>query len=405
MKSHIHEVAEKLREPYARARATLPRSIAFALAGASGSRFPWIIFVASAVVFCGCGRQAEPDVAVAPAVVAPLPPVQKADLNLSPEEEINIRVYAQANRSVVNITTRVVQNDDFFTSSSRQGSGSGSVLDKAGHVVTNFHVVEGAQQIVVNLFDGSAHPAKLVGADPNNDLAVLKIDAPADTLIPIGWGDSEKLLVGMRVFAIGNPFGLDRTLTLGVVSSLGRTMGTENKRTIRGIIQTDAAINPGNSGGPLLNRRGEMIGINTAIISRSGGSSGVGLAIPANTARRVVEELIQHGRVIRADLGIASVFAVNEGLLVSRLTPGGPAEKAGLKGPEVRLFKRGGLVYRALDRSSADLIVALDGKSIRTLDELLTEVERHRPGDQVTLRVRRDGQPRDIAVTLELATE
>ena len=187
----------------------------------------------------------------------------------------------------------------------------------------------------------------------------------------------------MRVFAIGNPFGLDRTLTLGVVSSLGRTMGTENNRTIRGIIQTDAAINPGNSGGPLLNRRGEMIGINTAIISRSGGSSGVGLAIPSNTARRVVEELIQHGRVIRPDFGIASVIAAKNGLLVHRLVPGGPAEKAGIKGPEESLFQDKAASFIAtLTVRRADQIVALDGKAIRTLDELLTEVERHRPGDK-----------------------
>src|SRR6185369_1900410 len=183
---------------------------------------------------------------------------------------------------------------------------------------------------------------------------------------------------------LGNPFGLERTLTLGIVSSLNRTLKTESRRTIKGVIQTDAAINPGNSGGPLLNRRGEMIGINTAIISRSGGSSGVGLAIPSNTARRVVEELIQHGRVIRPDLGIASVFAAKDGLLVNRLVPGGPAQKAGIKAPEERLMKRGGLVWRYLDRSTADQILALNGKAIRTLDELLTEVERHRPGDQVT---------------------
>jgi S1-C subfamily serine protease len=363
------------------------------------------LFVAALICGCGSGRQ-DPnaaEIAVAPAA-APLPPVQKADLDLTPEEEVNVRVYSLANRSVVNITTRVTQPDDlFFAPTARQGSGSGSVLDKAGHVVTNYHVIEGAQQIIVNLFDGTAHPAKLVGADPNNDLAVLKIDAPADSLIPIGWGDSEKLLVGMRVFAIGNPFGLERTLTLGVVSSLGRAMKTENNRTIRGIIQTDAAINPGNSGGPLLNRRGELIGINTAIVTRSGGSSGVGLAIPSNTARRVVEELIQNGRVIRPDLGIASVFAVKEGLLINQLIPGGPAHKAGLKGPEVRFIQRGGFRYQIADRSRADLIVALDGKAIRTLDELLTEVERHRPGDQVTLRVRRGGEPIDVAVTLEVA--
>jgi S1-C subfamily serine protease len=342
----------------------------------------------------------------APVDVNPEAALKKPDVELSPEEETNIRVYAQANRSVVNVVTRAGQADDFFiVSTPRQGSGSGSVLDKSGHILTNNHVVEDAQQIVVTLFDGSAHPAKLVGADPSNDVAVIKIDAPQDRLVPLPWGDSEKLVVGMRVFAIGNPFGLERTLTLGVVSSLGRSLKTENNRTIRGIIQTDAAINPGNSGGPLLNRRGELIGINTAIVSRSGQSSGVGLAIPANTARRVVDELIKFGRVIRPDLGIASVYAVNEGLLVGKLTPNGPAAKAGLRGPQERLLQRGGVIYRALDRSKADLIVGIDQKQVRTLDELLTEVERHRPGDRINLLIRREEKQISVPLTLELAPE
>jgi S1-C subfamily serine protease len=219
------------------------------------------------------------------------------------------------------------------------------------------------------------------------------------------WGDSEKLVVGMRVFAIGNPFGLERTLTLGVVSSLGRSLRTDNNRMIRGIIQTDAAINPGNSGGPLLNRKGQLIGINTAIVSRAGQSSGVGLAIPANTARRVVEELVKFGRVIRPDLGIASVYALNQGLLIARLVPGGPAEKAGLRGPQERLMQRGGVVYRAVDRSKADVIVGIGDRQVRTLDELLTEVERRRPGEQVALRILRDGRLISVPVTLELSGE
>jgi S1-C subfamily serine protease len=338
-----------------------------------------------------------------PAPPPVLPPADKRDLELSPEEESNVRVYAQTNKSVVNIVTRAAQVDDvFFSVTPRQGSGSGSILDKAGHIVTNNHVIEDAQAIVVTLFDGSAHPAKLVGADPSNDLAVIKIDVPQDKLMPLPWGDSEKLAVGMRVYAIGNPFGLERTLTLGIVSSLGRMLRTDNNRTIRGIIQTDAAINPGNSGGPLLNRRGELIGINTAIVSRAGQSSGVGLAIPANTARRVVDELVRFGRVIRPDLGIVGVYATNDGLLIARLTPNGPAQKAGLKGPEERVVQRGGFLYRTLDRSRADAIVGIGGKRVRTLDELLTEVEKHRPGQEVTVQVRRDGRLIDVPLTLEV---
>lgn len=359
------------------------------------------------LILVGCSRPAEGDVALAPPVInaAPLPPPNGAPLDLTPEEDTNVKVYASANISVVNISTRFVPDDESFAAQPRQGSGSGSILDKAGHIVTNNHVVGDAEQIVVTLADGSAHPAKLVGADPNNDLAVLKIDAPAHKLIPLPWGDSEKLLVGMRVFAIGNPFGLDRTLTTGVVSSLGRSLQTDNHRTMRGIIQTDAAINPGNSGGPLLNRRGEMVGITTAIVSRSGGNSGIGLAIPANTVRRVVDELLKYGRVIRPDLGLASVLHTDQGLLVARLTPNGPAAKAGLKGPEEVLQRRGPYVYRTLDRSRADLITGAAGVPTRTLDELLTEVERHRPGDTISLTIQRRGKSMDVPVTLELAPQ
>jgi S1-C subfamily serine protease len=213
------------------------------------------------------------------------PPAVPADLDLSVEERTNVRIYQQVNRGVVNINTRGVQPDVIlFLSDPREGSGSGSVLDKQGHVLTNFHVVDDARQVAVTLFDGGTHEARLIGSDPNNDLAVLRITAPADKLCPIAWGDSARLLVGKRVLAIGNPFGLERTLNTGIVSNLNRSLRSENKLLIRGVIQTDAAINPGNSGGPLLNRRGELIGITTAIVSRAGQSSSVGLAIPANTA-------------------------------------------------------------------------------------------------------------------------
>lgn len=335
---------------------------------------------------------------------APEPaPVGEA-LDLSAEEAVNVRIYQQANRSVVNITTRSVQVDDFLAlGGPREGSGSGVVLDQKGHVLTNYHVIEDARQTVVTLSDGTTWDARLVGSDPNNDLAVLRIAAPPAQLHPIAWGDSSRLLVGLRVFALGNPFGLERTLTTGIVSSLNRSLRSENNRMIRGVIQTDAAINPGNSGGPLLNRKGQMIGITTAIVGRAGQHSGVGLAIPANTARRVVDELIQYGRVIRADCGIFAVYEAERGLLIARLAPDGPAERAGLRGPQRVTLRRGGLVFQGLDRSKADLVTHVDGQPVRTLDELLTEVEKKKPGDKVTLRVLREGEPLDVAVELEQA--
>jgi S1-C subfamily serine protease/Uma2 family endonuclease len=295
--------------------------------------------------------------------------------------------------------TRSLQADDFFPlATPREGSGSGSVLDKQGHVLTNYHVVEDARQIAVTLFDSTTHAARLVGSDPQNDLAVLKIDAPPQHLHPIAWGDSTKLLVGMRVFAIGNPFGLERTLTTGIVSSLNRSLRTENQRKIRGIIQTDAAINPG---GPLLNRRGEVIGITTAIVGRTGQSSGISLAIPASTARRVVDELIRHGRVIRPDCGIFSVYETERGRLIARLDPDGPAARAGLRGPQEQVVRRGGFIYRSVDRSKADLVVAAAGRPVKTLDDLLGYVESKKPGDTVVLRMVREGQRMDVPVELE----
>jgi S1-C subfamily serine protease len=337
-----------------------------------------------------------------PAVAAPPEAVVPIPADLTPDEAIAVRVYQRVNRGVVHITTRAMAADEMFGlfAEPRSGTGSGSVLDKQGHVLTNFHVVEGARRIEVMLFDGTAAEAKVVGTDPNNDLAVLQIDAPADKLVPVPWGDSNKLLVGLRVYAIGNPFGLERTLTTGIVSSLNRSLRTENARVVHGIIQTDAAINPGNSGGPLLDRHGALVGINTAIVSRAGQSSGVGLAIPAAAARRVVEELIRFGRVVRADCGIVSVFETEQGLLIAKLAPDGPAEKAGLRGPQERVVQRGGFVYRALDRTKADRVVGVDGRSVRSLDDLLSYVESKKPGETVTLKVVREGRTVEVPVEL-----
>src|SRR5262245_23352653 len=329
----------------------------------------------------------------------PEPPVNVDDL--PPDEQPAVRVYQNVNRSVVHITTRGIATDDFGFAETREGSGSGSVLDKAGHILTNNHVVENGRRIDVLLYDGSTYEAKLIGTDPNNDLAVIQIEAPQETLFPIPSGDSSKLMVGMKVYAIGNPFGLDRTLTTGIVSSLNRSMRSENNRLIREVIQTDAAINPGNSGGPLINRAGLLIGINTAIIGKAGQSAGIGLAIPSNTARRVVEELIKHGRVVRGDSGILSVYQTDRGLLVGRLDPDGPAAHAGMRGPQPRTVQRGGFSYRVMDRASADLIVAVDGNEVKSVDDLLGLVESKKPGEKVVVRVIRDGKSMDL--TLELA--
>lgn len=330
---------------------------------------------------------------------AGLMPVNNQTLELSAEELANVQVYEQVNRSVVNITTRG-GDDGLFFAPTRQGSGSGCVITKSGHILTNHHVIDGANEINVTLFDGSGHAAKLVGSDPNNDLAVLRIDVPPQNLRPMSWGNSDKLLVGVRVYALGNPFGMERTMTAGMVSSLGRTLQTDNGRLIRGVIQTDAAINPGNSGGPLLNRRGELIGIMTAIVGRAGQSSGVGLAVPSDTARRVVEELVRYGRVVRPDCGIEAAVRTEQGLLVARLLEGGAAERAGLRGPEIKTMRRGGFIFSAVDRSKADVISAVDGQQVRTVDELLTAVEAHKPGETAVFSILRDGKQTDLKVLL-----
>jgi S1-C subfamily serine protease len=360
-----------------------------------------IVAVAVTVVVAQV-RQPRPAPAEPLPIAPSLPRPEEPDL--AADEADNVRVYRQGNRGVVNITTRGVQIDEFqMVGVPREGSGSGVVIDRKGHILTNYHVIEDARQTAVNLYDSSTYDAKLVGADANNDLAVLEIQAPPEKLFPVAWGDSSKLLVGLRVYALGNPFGLERTLTTGIISSLNRSLRSENNRLIRGVIQTDAAINPGNSGGPLLNRKGEMIGITTAIVGRSGTSSGVGLAVPSNTARRVVEELLRYGKVIRADCGIFSVYEVEQGLLIARLAPGGAAEKAGLRGPRRVTVRRDGVTSQGIDRSAADLVLAVDGRPVRTLEDLLTEVEKKRPGERAVFSVLRDGAKQDVAVALEQA--
>lgn len=321
--------------------------------------------------------------------------------SLLEDEKNNISVYDQANKSVVNITTRGIQYDDFFVHAyPTEGSGSGFVLNKEGYIITNYHVVENARELVTTLYNGQQYSTKLVGVDPNNDIAVLQIKIPPEKLYPCMLGTSQGLKVGQKVLAIGNPFGLDRTLTTGIISSLGRTLKTESGRLVNGIIQTDAAINPGNSGGPLLNSKGEVIGVNSAIISRVGQSSGIGFAIPINIVKSIVKDLISYGHVIRANIGILQVYENGRGLLIAQLEPNGPAQKAGLQGPKLIIQKSRNIEYRAIDRSAADLIIGVDEKEVRALDELLDYVESKKPGTVVKVILIRKGVKISIPVTL-----
>ena len=328
------------------------------------------------------------------------PPPEDVLKELDPDERNNVRVYAAANKSVVNITTEA-EGFGFFGDETSTGTGSGFVIDKQGRLLTNLHVIQGANSVRVTLFDGSQHDARVVGADASTDVVVLVIDVPPEKLVPLTLGDSSTVMVGQKILALGNPFGLERTLTSGIISSLDRSLKAKNGRMIKGIIQTDAAINPGNSGGPLLNSRGHVIGMNTAIVSQVGQSAGISFAVPINSIARILDQLIENGRVIRADLGIARVYSTDEGLLVLTLVEGGPAEQAGIQPVRIRVERLApGIVRRSLDHESADVIVAVEHKRVRTVEELLTEVEKHRPGELIRITVVRAGKPVDIPVRL-----
>jgi S1-C subfamily serine protease len=321
---------------------------------------------------------------------------------LTEDERANIAVFKAASPSTVHITTLGLQRD-FFTLDVTQvprGTGSGFLWDERGHVVTNFHVLQGSQAARITLSDQSTWQASLVGVFPDRDLAVLRIDAPRDKLRPIALGTSRELQVGQKVFAIGNPFGLDQTLTIGIISALNREIDSANQRTIRGVIQTDAAINPGNSGGPLLDSAGRLIGVNTAIYSPSGASAGIGFAIPVDEVNRIVPRLIRDGKVTRPTLGIQAAppqflaaLRLPKGVAVIGVVPGGAAAAAGIKP-----FRRG-----AGEKIIAgDIITAFGGTPVASLDDLLEELERHQPGDTVTLKLLREGSatPVDLRVRL-----
>lgn len=318
------------------------------------------------------------------------------------QEEENIRVYKSASKGVVNIAPVASAENYILNNAPPQGFGSGIIISADGVILTNYHVVEEASHVRVTFHDGSTLHGMVVGTDPQTELAVIKVNPPKDyklTVIP--FGDSAQLEVGRRVLVIGNPFSFDRTLTGGIVSSLGRTMSTEQGRLIKGIIQTDAAINPGNSGGPLLDTQGRVVGITTAIISKSGQNAGIGFAIPINIAKNVIPQLLNHRRVLRPELGLEVTPAGELGLRVLSVSKGSPADRAGISGPRIVIYDiGGGLALQKPDWAFADIILAVDGQATNTVDALMAYIESKKPNQVVTLTVIRSGRVVKIPVKL-----
>jgi len=314
------------------------------------------------------------------------------------DEQNSIEVYKAVAPGVAFINTTSYQQDMWGDTQEGKGNGSGSVIDAEGHILTNYHVVEKAQKLTVSFGGEKVYPAKVVGGDPDTDLAVIQIEPPAGGVTVVPMGDSNNLVVGQKVLAIGNPFGLDRTLTTGVISGLQRPIRARNNRPIDAAIQTDASINPGNSGGPLLDKFGRMIGINSQILSPAGGSVGVGFAVPINTAKRVIPQLIQYGAVNRPKLGasLPSVedlaqrgyrMPVQQGLLVYQLVPGGSAEKAGLHGVTT-------------DGTLGDILISADGQKLTDMDDLFRLLDKKQIGDTVNFEVYRGGKTTTVPVKL-----
>ncbi len=328
-----------------------------------------------------------------------IPRVVTARGDLAEDEKNTIDIFRNTSTSVVYITSIALRRNMFSLNAVEipQGTGSGFVWDKEGRIVTNYHVISDANSIQVTMADHSNWKAVLVGAAPDKDLAVLQIQAPSKLLQPITIGQSTDLLVGQKVFAIGNPFGLDQTITSGIISALGREINAITGRVIRGMIQTDAAINPGNSGGPLLDSAGRLIGINTAIYSPSGAYAGIGFAVPVVEVNRVIPQLIKHGRLIKPGIGVALAdIRVSrrlniEGLIILNVEKGGPAQRAGLR--PTRQY-RGEVIL-------GDIIKQVDGKKVHSYEDVRTELENHRVGDIVEITVERQGRLEKIPLTLE----
>ena len=329
--------------------------------------------------------------------------------DLDPEEQVNVSVYKKALPSVVNIKSRAVSYNFFYGLVPEEGQGTGFILDKDGHILTNFHVIANAQKVEVTLYNRKTVTAKVIGADRQHDLAIIKIDVPNLTAVTLG--DSRSIQVGQKVFAIGNPFGLSGTMTRGIVSSIRSVRGPSGD-SIDEAIQTDAAINPGNSGGPLLNSRGEVIGINSMIFT--GGaeqSAGIGFAIPINTAKAVLNDLVTFGRVKRPSLGISGLpigpeladqmgLATDYGILVMQVAPGSAADRAGIKGGNQR-----GLLGNTPIVLGGDLIVAIDGQNIEDMQDLSRVMNSHRAGDAVTITIYRGKKKMEVRAVLGEARE
>lgn len=355
----------------------------------------------------------EPVAFLPPEVPAPPQPDESSasDDTLDSDERNNIEIYRRYSRSVVNVASRTYSYDFFLRSVPADGFGSGVVIDDEGHIVTNYHVIQNANaQIEVTLADQSRHEASVVGVDPNNDLALIHVDAPDMEWIPLPMGTTRGLQVGQKVLAIGNPFGLDRTMTSGIISSLGRSIEApvqSRQIVIDGIIQTDAAINRGNSGGPLLNTRGELIGINTANLSQA---TGIGFAVPVETVRRVTNDLMAYGRVRRTYLGILGWIGLadirdlvdvlqlgtDSGVLLVNLVPGSPAHEADLRGADRQIQ-----VGNRLIPVGGDVIVSLDGRAIRTITDISSALEGHRPDAVVPITIIRNGEEMELQITLQ----
>jgi S1-C subfamily serine protease len=327
--------------------------------------------------------------------------------SLTDDELNNIEIYDQANKAVVYITTVTMAQSWFYQVVPQEGTGSGVIIDQLGHVLTNYHVVNGADKISITLSDGTVADGKITGMDAENDIAVVQFTPPkGKTLTTIPFGDSSALRVGMKVLAIGNPFGLDRTLTTGIVSGLARPLQTEDGFLIRETIQTDAAINPGNSGGPLLNSHGEMIGINSAIKSPSGASAGVGFAIPVTTAKRIADELIRYGVVKRGWIDIDPIqlfpqlvdyfnLPVQKGVLVNAARS--TASQAGIRGGDQNRAVRSG---RTVIYAGGDIIVEVNGQKVEGLTDLYNSLESTKPGELATVKVMRGQQVKSFTVKL-----
>jgi S1-C subfamily serine protease len=324
----------------------------------------------------------------------------------APDEQNNIEIYRTLSPGVVNVHSTTYARDFFGFVDAREGSGSGSILDQEGNILTNYHVIENAQKLAVSLGGEKNYPAKLIGIDPDTDLAIIRLlEKPREALTVIPLGDSDKLAVGQKVLAIGNPFGMDRTLTTGVISGLQRPIRARNDRPIEGAIQTDASINPGNSGGPLLDSHGRMIGINSQILSPSGASAGVGFAVPVNIAKRIVPQLIRNGVVNRPtmDMNTRNVaalrnqvdFPVEDGIMIYQVARGGAAANAGLRG--LTQTEDG-------DIELGDIVVSLDGEKIGNSDDLYRLLEKRQVGQTVSVGIIRNGRRLTVPVRLNAST-